>query len=288
MAVVGEDREITGVDISTDGGVSWKPAEVLSSFVPDVWKLWEFTWEASQGDYVISVRADDDVGNQQGYAAYNISVAVDYDSDGDAMPDTADNCPNVYNLDQEDTYPPGGNGIGDACDCESDFDCDGNVDATDVTSFLDDFGRSTFFNPCTNADPCNGDFDCNVNVDANDVTKFLEDFGRSQFFDPCPVCTEGNWCIYGLPHLMGEPWLNKTSPDFHGDSLLNCADCHDLSIRCNECHFGASGSKAPPGWTHGTFPHDYLTDSAPVCTTCHDLNRSYGNGPASCHDCHVF
>ena len=97
---------------------------------------------------------------------------------------------------QEDTYPPQGNDIGDACDCECDFNCDGDVDADDVTAFLGDFGRSTFNNPCTNADPCNGDVDCNVNVDANDVNKFLEDFGRSQFNNPCPACSVGNWCVY--------------------------------------------------------------------------------------------
>jgi hypothetical protein len=95
---------------------------------------------------------------------------------------------------QEDSN---GDGIGDACYlCEADFDCNGNVDAADVTSFLNDFGRSTYFNPCTNADPCNGDFDCNVNVDANDVSKFLEDFGRSQYNNPCPACEEGVWCLY--------------------------------------------------------------------------------------------
>ena len=87
---------------------------------------------------------------------------------------------------QGDTFPPGGNGIGDTCDCESDFDCSGGVDAIDVTAFLNDFGRSTFNNPCTNISPCNGDVDCNVNVDANDVTKFLEDFGREQYYNPCP------------------------------------------------------------------------------------------------------
>jgi hypothetical protein len=112
MAVVGEGREITGVEISTDGGVSWNPAQLLSSFVPNVWKLWEFTWEASEGDYVISVRADDDLGNQQGYAGYNISVAVDYDSDGDEVPDAVDNCPNDYNPGQEDSDD---DGAGDAC-----------------------------------------------------------------------------------------------------------------------------------------------------------------------------
>jgi hypothetical protein len=35
--------------------------------------------------------------------------------------------------------------------CESDFNCDGNVDASDVSTFLEDFGRSQFFNPCP---PC--------------------------------------------------------------------------------------------------------------------------------------
>jgi hypothetical protein len=118
------------------------------------------------------------------------------DFDGDGVFDNEDNCIDTPNPGQEDTSPPQGNGIGDACDCEGDFNCDGNVDAVDVDAFLADFGRSTFFNPCTNNDPCQGDFDCNVNVDAADVDKFLEDFGRSQFFDPCPACIPGNWCVY--------------------------------------------------------------------------------------------
>jgi aminopeptidase N len=107
-----------------------------------------------------------------------------------------DNCLETYNPAQEDTYPPGGNGIGDACDCESDFNCDGNVDADDVRPFLDDFGRSTYNNPCTNTSSCNGDFNCDVNVDADDVTKFLEDFGRSHYNNPCPNCVAGTWCVY--------------------------------------------------------------------------------------------
>jgi len=35
--------------------------------------------------------------------------------------------------------------------CESDFTCDGDVDSADVSTFLEDFGRSPFFNPCP---PC--------------------------------------------------------------------------------------------------------------------------------------
>lgn len=80
--------------------------------------------------------------------------------------------------------------------CEGDFDCNGSVDAADVTSFLVNFGRNQFSNPCTQQSPCDGDFNCDGNVDAADVTLFLEDFGRNQFNNPCPVCSAGEWCVY--------------------------------------------------------------------------------------------
>jgi hypothetical protein len=97
-------------------------------------------------------------------------------------------------MNQEDTNE---DGIGDACYlCECDFDCSGSVDATDVTTFLVDFGRNEFNDPCTNGNPCNGDVDCNGSCDANDVTKFLEDFGRNEFNNPCPACVVGDWCVY--------------------------------------------------------------------------------------------
>lgn len=118
------------------------------------------------------------------------------DTDEDTIPDSIDNCPDTPNPLQDDNYPPQGNGIGDECDCECDFNCDGNVDATDVDSFLANFGRTTYFYPCSNVDPCDGDVNCNVNVDADDVVKFLEDFGRSQYNNPCPTCVAGAWCVY--------------------------------------------------------------------------------------------
>jgi Zn-dependent metalloprotease len=97
---------------------------------------------------------------------------------------------------EKDQLDSNNNGIGDACECESDFLCDGDVDAEDVNSFLTDFGRGQFSDPCESANPCNGDFDCNGNVDAEDVSKFLEDFGRGQYFQPCPQCTGEAWCSY--------------------------------------------------------------------------------------------
>ena len=121
---------------------------------------------------------------------------VTCDDDCDGFYNQNDNCLIDHNPNQEDTCPPQGNGIGDACDCECDFDCSGGVDADDVTRFLLDFGRNEFNDPCTNDSPCNGDVDCNGACDADDVTMFLQDFGRNEFNNPCPACEVGNWCVY--------------------------------------------------------------------------------------------
>ncbi len=110
--------------------------------------------------------------------------------------DHEDNCPDIYNPDQKDTYPPSGNGIGDVCDCEGDFDCDGVVDGWEAILFQIDQGRSRYNRPCTNDDPCNGDFDCDGDVDGSDHALFKADFGRGALNRPCPPCTPGPWCHY--------------------------------------------------------------------------------------------
>ena len=99
---------------------------------------------------------------------------------------------------QADNYPPQGNGIGDACDCEGNFDCDDGVTAADVGYFLVEWNQRTIYsNPCTNQIPCYADFDCNTGVDAGDVGKFLEDWNqRNTYSNPCPPCSEGPWCQY--------------------------------------------------------------------------------------------
>jgi hypothetical protein len=118
----------------------------------------------------------------------------DYDQDG--ISDSEDNCPFMSNPNQEDTLPPAGNDIGDACDCEGNFDCDYDVDGNDAATFKVHFGRSQQFNPCSAINPCNGDFTCDGDVDGGDAFKFKEDFGRSSFKNPCPVCEVGEWCLY--------------------------------------------------------------------------------------------
>ncbi len=111
-------------------------------------------------------------------------------SDGDC--DSGEVCEKT----QADNYPPGGNGAGDACECEGSFTCDQSLGSDDVSLFLLDTGRNTYNRPCTNPDPCNGDFLCDGSVDAYDVTKFLEDTGRNLYNNPCPVCDGSAWCSY--------------------------------------------------------------------------------------------
>lgn len=100
---------------------------------------------------------------------------------------------------QEDDYPPGGKGIGDACDCEGNFNCDidTDVDGSDAFTFKSSFGRSPILNPCTRDSPCHGDFNCDHDCDGTDAARFKQDFGRSAFSNPCPACTAGvEWCQY--------------------------------------------------------------------------------------------
>ena len=80
--------------------------------------------------------------------------------------------------------------------CEGNFDCDGDCDGTDASTFKVDFGRSTFNNPCNSESQCKGDFDCDNDCDGSDAALFKEDFGRSDFDNPCPACVVGEWCVY--------------------------------------------------------------------------------------------
>ena len=83
--------------------------------------------------------------------------------------------------------------------CESDFECDGDVDGTDATTFKLYFGRNLSFYPCDEINPCRGDFDCDGDVDGTDSALFKEDFGRSESNNPCPACEVIDWCNYQSP-----------------------------------------------------------------------------------------
>lgn len=54
------EAEVIGVDISTDGGKTWRPAWLSGPKERFAWRLWEFSWEAKQGGtYTLMARAAD-------------------------------------------------------------------------------------------------------------------------------------------------------------------------------------------------------------------------------------
>ena len=73
------------------------------------------------------------------------------DIDEDGILDEQDNCPTHSNTDQTDTYPPfGGNGIGDACECEGNFDSDEDKMGLTQPHLKSILVEALFFKPCTN------------------------------------------------------------------------------------------------------------------------------------------
>lgn len=121
------------------------------------------------------------------------------------------------------------------------------------------------------------------------VCNSCHDVGRSFGTGPgiCHNC-HGS----GEEHILGQPWLDRDSDQFHGDqSKDDCAICHNLSIDCYQCHFGPTGSKSPPGsnWPHGREDgHNDQERYASICNQCHDLTQAYRGEPddPECHTCH--
>jgi rhodanese-related sulfurtransferase len=126
----------------------------------------------------------------------SVANAGQADGDADCIGDVCDPEPYQFDPLTIDSYPPGGNGCGDLCECEGNFDDNATVDGFDAATLKADYGRSLINRPCTNADPCNGDFNCNGNVDGLDAALFKPDFGRSGIYNPCPSCPTDPWCTY--------------------------------------------------------------------------------------------
>jgi DMSO/TMAO reductase YedYZ molybdopterin-dependent catalytic subunit len=59
------DRGISAVEVSFDGGRTWRRAQVKQPMGRHTWVLWAVLWEARPGRYVLKVRARDGVGTLQ-------------------------------------------------------------------------------------------------------------------------------------------------------------------------------------------------------------------------------
>jgi sulfane dehydrogenase subunit SoxC len=64
---------IERVEVSTDGGETWGDAKVGEVMTPWAWVGWQFDWDATAGEHVLSCRATDSAGNvQPGEAEWNV------------------------------------------------------------------------------------------------------------------------------------------------------------------------------------------------------------------------
>ncbi|MGI4835203.1 MAG: sulfite oxidase [Janthinobacterium lividum] len=61
------ESDVTRVEVSTDGGHTWQPAQLLEAAVPFAWRLWEFSWTppTAPGRPTLMARAADRAGHTQ-------------------------------------------------------------------------------------------------------------------------------------------------------------------------------------------------------------------------------
>jgi DMSO/TMAO reductase YedYZ molybdopterin-dependent catalytic subunit len=88
MANAGEGKEIVEVQVSTDNGTTWESAEILNSFVPNVWKHFKYQWIVkTPGRHTIFARVNDEDGKIQeenglyGWWGYKVIATVDSEID---------------------------------------------------------------------------------------------------------------------------------------------------------------------------------------------------------------
>ncbi len=69
------EADVAKVEVSTDSGATWNPAQLGSEDAHYAWRLWSYSWKpAKAGDYVIMARATDSQGRSQPQtAAWNPS-----------------------------------------------------------------------------------------------------------------------------------------------------------------------------------------------------------------------
>ena len=87
--------------------------------------------------------------------------------------------------------------MGDACDCEGDFNCDGSVDDRDARIFKRNQLKTCYsLNPCPHEDLCKDDFDCTGKIDGADEMLFKSALRQKSKQQPLPdMCRGGVVCV---------------------------------------------------------------------------------------------
>jgi hypothetical protein len=122
--------------------------------------------------------------------------------------------------------------------------------------------------------PCTADFDCDQDVDATDVDGFLNQFGRSPFFDPCPDCydspcpctPQGGNCLYGMIDCGTKCVDPDTDREYCGanQECIGGTVCGAGEI----CDGGVCFLNCPPGLTNCTGSCVDTTTDESNCGDC--------------------
>src|SRR2546427_494919 len=56
------EGELTGIDVSTDGGKTWTAGKFVGTWDRYSWRKWEHAWDAAAGSHTIMARATDSLG----------------------------------------------------------------------------------------------------------------------------------------------------------------------------------------------------------------------------------
>jgi DMSO/TMAO reductase YedYZ molybdopterin-dependent catalytic subunit len=59
------EGELTGIDVSLDGGQTWTPAAFVGPGQRYSWRRWEYGWDAKPGPHTLMTRASDSLGRVQ-------------------------------------------------------------------------------------------------------------------------------------------------------------------------------------------------------------------------------
>jgi len=59
------EGDLTGIDVSTDGGKTWTAGKFTGDWHRYSWRKWEYAWDAAAGSHTIMARATDSLGRVQ-------------------------------------------------------------------------------------------------------------------------------------------------------------------------------------------------------------------------------